>query len=74
MLRQSRQNVSQPGARVDIIQLAGLDQRVQRCRPMATHIRASEGPVPAPNCNAADRPLGGIVRQADPPVLEEERE
>ena len=40
MLRQARQNVSQPGAWVDIIELAGLDQRVQRCRPMPTHIRS----------------------------------
>jgi hypothetical protein len=40
MLRQSRQNVSQPGPRVDLIQLASLDQRVQRRCPMATHIRS----------------------------------
>jgi hypothetical protein len=40
MLRQSCQDVSQPGAWVDIIQLAGLDQRVQRGRPMAAHIRS----------------------------------
>ena len=51
MLRQARQHVSQPGARVNLIELAGFDQRVQRRRQMPAHIRAGKGPVPAPDCN-----------------------
>jgi hypothetical protein len=40
MPRQSCQHISQPGARVDLIELAGLNQRVQRRGPMPTHIRS----------------------------------
>jgi hypothetical protein len=35
--------------RVDRIELAGLDQRVQRRRTVPADIRTSEGPVPAPD-------------------------
>jgi hypothetical protein len=65
MHRQPHQSVSQPGPRVDIIELAGLDQRVQRCRSMAADIRSGKRPVHAPYFNSTDRPLRHIARQTN---------
>jgi hypothetical protein len=67
----ARQHVREPGLRIDAVQLAGLDQGVDRRRPLPTAIRAGEGPVAPANGDAAQRPLGRVVAQADPSILEE---
>jgi hypothetical protein len=71
MLRQPRQNISQPSLRVELVDLAGLEQNVQCRGSMAAEIRTGKRPVLARNSNSTERPLGRVVRQADPPVLEE---
>ena len=37
--------------RVDVIQAAGLDQRIHGGRTVTAAVRAAEGPVPAPDSN-----------------------
>ena len=74
MILQARQDVGEPGLRVDVVELCGLDQRVDSGGPPAAFVRAGEGPVVASDGNAAQRPLGGIVRHAQAAVIEEARE
>src|SRR3954454_7336681 len=45
MVGQSRQHVGEPGLRVDVVELAGLDQGVDRRRPLPAAVGAGEGPV-----------------------------
>src|SRR4051795_5581882 len=74
MLRQTAQDIGEPGPRIDIIEPTGLDQGVHGGSPMAALVRAGKRPVLAPDRNAADRSLGCVVRQADAPVLQKARE
>src|SRR4051794_31755404 len=74
VVRQPRQNVSQPGARVDVIEFGRLDQRVERRCPPPTRVRAGERPIPPPDGNAPDGPFRRIVGQADATVLNKARE
>src|SRR3954453_22184090 len=73
MVRQTAQDIGEPGARIDIIEPTGLDQGVHRGSPMAALVRAGKRPVLAPDRNAADRPFGCVVRQADASVVEKAR-
>src|SRR3954469_3589350 len=74
VVRQPRQNVSQPGARVDLIEFGRLDKGVERRRPPPTRVRAGEGPVPPSDGNAPDGSFRRIVGQADAPILKKARE
>ena len=65
------QHVGEPGLRVDAVELGGLDQGVDRRRPLAAAVRAGEGPVAPADGHAAQRPLGRVVAQTDPPVAQE---
>ena len=47
MIGKVSKNVGEPGLRVDVIQLAGFDQRVDSGGPMASGIRTRECPVGA---------------------------
>ena len=65
MIRNPGEHVGEPGAGVDIVQLAGLDQSVNRgCTPRA-RVRTAERPVLAPDRDAAYCALGGVVAHAD---------
>src|SRR4051794_5708002 len=69
MVRQPLQDVSQPGVRVDVIELGRLDQGVERRRTPPTRVRAGEGPVSPSDGNAPNGPFSRIVGQANAPVL-----
>lgn len=71
MLRQSLEYVGQPGAWIDVIELAGLDQRVHRRGAMAAGSGPGEGPVASPEGQRPDGAFGGIVGRADAAVMEE---
>jgi hypothetical protein len=51
MVRQPCKHIGEPGARVDIIELATLNQRIDRCGPTAAGVGAGEGPVAAADGN-----------------------
>lgn len=56
---------------IDLVEAAGLDQRVGDRRTLAAAIRAAEEPRLTPDWHAAQRSFGGIVREADPAIVEE---
>ena len=53
MVGQLREDVGKPGAWIDIIELAGLDQRIDGCGATAPLVGACEGPVTAPDRDRA---------------------
>lgn len=71
MLRDTCKDVGEPGLRIDIVELGGSDQRVHDGGALTAAIRAAEQPRLAPESDAAQSPFGGIVRNADPAVIEE---
>ena len=61
----------EPGLRVDIVELGGGDQRVDRSSAPAAFVGAGEGPVLSPQGNGPQLAFGGVVRHAKTPILEE---
>ena len=57
--------------RIDVVELGGLDECVDGGGAAAAFVGAREGPIPAADSDAAQRPLGGVVRHAQPTVVEE---
>ena len=70
MVGDASEHVGEPGLRIDAIELGGGDQGVDRRCPLATAVGADEQPRAAPECNPAQRPLGGVIAQADAAVVE----
>ena len=71
---QSREDVGEPGARIDAAKFAGFDQRINSGCALSASVRTAEGPIAASDGNAAHRTLGGVVRQADAAVVEDAHE
>ena len=71
MIVQASQHVSEPCLRIDIVELCGLDQGVDRGGTSATIVGACECPVVTPDSDAAQRPLGGVVGHAQAAIVEE---
>jgi len=71
MIWQPGEYVGEPGLRIDIVELGGLDQRVDGRSPAATFVGAGEGPVLAADGDGAQLAFGGIVGHAEPAVVEE---
>jgi len=71
MVREPDRHVGQPGLRIDVVELCGLDQRVDGGGAVAARIRATEGPVAAADGDTAQGTFGGIVAEADAAVVEE---
>jgi hypothetical protein len=68
------QDVSEPGARVNAVQLGGDDERLHGRGPVAATIAAAEQPRLPAEGNATQGALGRIIREADPAVIEEPSE
>ena len=61
------EHVGEPGLRIDIVQLGGLDECVHESGAFRPALRSREQPGFAAEGDAAQRPLGGLlVRQARP--------
>jgi hypothetical protein len=58
------EHVCKPNLRINAVHLCGNDETIHRRRTLAAAI----GPAPGNSTRAA---FGGIVREADAPVLEE---
>jgi len=65
------EDIGEPCLRVDIVELGGLDQRVDDGGALTATIRAAEQPSLAAEWDAAKGALGGVVAEADPAVVEE---
>src|SRR5437763_8149157 len=70
MIGDPTQDVGEPGLWVDAVELSGLDQGEHRSGALAAAVGASEQPGLAADCDPAQRPLSGIVGQADASVVE----
>lgn len=71
MILQAREDIGEPGVWVDVVELGGLDQGVDRSGAVAALVGAGEGPILAAHGNGADLALGRIVRHAYAAVVEE---
>jgi len=64
MIGQPSEHVGEPGPRINIVELGGLDQRVDGSGAPSTFVGSREVPVVAADCDTAQRPLGGVVGYA----------
>src|ERR1700685_298791 len=71
MIWESGEHVGEPGTGVDVVELGGLDQRVDGGGAPAAFIRSCECPIVTADRDTAQRPFGGVVGHAQPPVIEE---
>jgi hypothetical protein len=62
--------VAQPGFGIDLVELGGLDEAVDGGGAVAALIGAGEQPVLAADGDAAQRALGGVVVDLEPPVVD----
>ena len=74
MIVDAREHVGEPRLRIDVVEPRSLDQRVHHGGTFAAAIGAGEQPRLAAERDAAQRTLGSIVGQTNPPVVEEARE
>ena len=61
MARQPGEDVGEPGARVDAVELCRLDQRVHGGGPVAAGVGSREGPVASADRDAAKSALGRLT-------------
>jgi hypothetical protein len=74
MIGDAGEDVSEPGAGIDVVEPARLDKREHGGGAVAAAVTATEGPVLSSDGDAAHGPLGGIIAHAEPAVVEEARE
>src|SRR5262245_64377610 len=70
----AREHVCKPGLRINVVELAGLDQRQQDRGTLTAAIGAGKQPRLAPKRNSSQRALSCIVAHADPAVFKKARE
>ena len=71
MIVDTAKHVGEPGFGIDVVELGGDDERVDRRCPLAAAIGAAEGPVAAAEGDTTQCPLGRVVRETDLPIDEE---
>jgi hypothetical protein len=68
------QNIGEPGVRIDGVELAGDDQAVHGGGALAAAVTSAEELGLAAERYPPERPLCGVVGEADPAVVQEARE
>ena len=61
-----RRAFGEPGLRIDLVQLDGLNQRIHEGSAFASPLRSGEQPAISGESQSALRPLGGVVGHANP--------
>ena len=61
MVVDTGEDVGEPGPRVNVVEFAGLDQRIDRCSATPAAVGAGEGPVFATDRDATDGAFSGVV-------------
>src|SRR6516162_730793 len=74
MVWQAREHVSEPGLRIDGVELGRGNQRVDSGGTTTAFIGAGEGPVLTSDGDSPQFTFGGVVGQANPSVIQEARE
>jgi hypothetical protein len=65
--------VGEPGLWIDVVEAGRLYKRVEDRGALAAAIRSAEQPRLPSKRYAAQGPFGGVVREADAPILKEPR-
>src|SRR5215213_9383975 len=65
------QHVGKPGFWVDVVETTGRDEGEHDGGPIGSTLGTCEGPVAAPQGDPSQGPFGGIVREANPAILQE---
>jgi hypothetical protein len=71
MISEAGENFGEPGLRIDVVELGGPDERDHQRRLFGAALRSSELPRLSADRQAAQRALGGVVSEADSPVVDE---
>ena len=66
----ARQHVAQVRLWIQAVQLCRFDEAVKGCRPVGAPLRAGEEVVLAPDRDATQGPLGGVVVEREAAVIE----
>ena len=74
MVRQFGEDKDEPGLRIDVVQLAAVDERIDCRGATAALIRSSKCPIASSDCYTTQGTFRGIVRQTNAPVIKEARE
>ena len=74
MILDASKDISEPGERVDVVELGGLDQAVDGGSPATTFVGSGEGPVAPAGGHRPHRSLGGVVAHAEAAIVEEAHE
>lgn len=69
----SREDIGEPGLRIDAVHFGGDDEAIHGRRALAAAIRTAEQPGFPAKGNSAQPTFCGVVREANAPVFEEER-
>lgn len=67
-------DIGQPSLRIDAVHFSCDDQAVHGSSAPSTAIRSTEQPGLPAKCDASQASFGGVVREANSPVLQEQRE
>ena len=68
------QDVRKPGARINAVQLSGLDEAVHGGGALPALVGACEKPSLPAKGRAAQHALGSVIRQADAAIVQKPRE
>ena len=71
MIGQAGKDIGEPGLRIDGVELGSLDKSVDGGSSSSALIGTGKGPVVTTDSDAAQGSFGGIVGEAEPPVIEE---
>ena len=71
MIWKPGEHVGEPGLRIDVVHLAGFDQRIDSGGAMAAGVRTGEGPIASSDRHTPQRSFRGVVRKTDAAVVEE---
>ena len=71
MIGDAGEDIGKPCLRIDIVELGGLDERVDDSSTLPAAVGAAEQPCLAAERDAAQRALGGVVAEADAAIVEE---
>ena len=67
------EHIGEPRLWVDVVETAGRDNREHDGGTIGPTLGAGEGPVSTPECNSSQSPLGRIVRETNPAIVEKTR-
>ena len=71
MIGDAGEDIGEPGLRIDIVELGGLDQGVDDSSTLPAAIGTAEQPRLTAEWDAAQGAFGGIVGEADAPIVQE---